>query len=76
MLWFCQVVGLEITLRKKNCEGMGVSHKRQNDESDRARGGNSWLLKNPCKCVQNSAVAVTSAQSGSSSVCLFYVFPL
>lgn len=48
-LWFCQVVGLEITSRKKNCEGMVVSHQRQNDKSDRALGINYQVLKNPCK---------------------------
>lgn len=31
-LWFCQVVGLEITSRKEKCEGMEVSHQHQNDE--------------------------------------------
>lgn len=30
-LWLCQVVDLEITLRRSNCEGMVVSHRQQND---------------------------------------------
>ncbi|XP_056212637.1 uncharacterized protein LOC130157252 [Falco biarmicus] len=52
-LWFCQVLCLEITLRKKNGEGMVVTHQHRNDKSDRALGLSYWVLQNSKRIAAN-----------------------